>query len=176
MAIAASDDSSRVAVSSPSSGTVRVFSLTDGGYLETQVLRGDGGFGSSLALSGDGKVLVVSARTAFPLTAWVYEEQDAGFQPQLAVHPALTPELSAATSVEFQVPVAVSGDGTAAAIGFPQDGSVVVVRRAQAEWAITEAALPPVAAASSSCPGVVTSNVSARWASCSTRSAGSPHG
>lgn len=139
--IAVSGDSQVVAVGSQDDGTLRLFGPADGGWVQTGLLRGDGGFGSSVALSADGEVLVVSARASHPFTAWVYERADGGYAPRFTVHPALDPNLELTSTLDFQLPVACSADGQTVAVGFPLDRSVVLARRTAAGWALRDVAV-----------------------------------
>ena len=140
--VAVSGDGRVVAVGSQDDATLRLFAPADGGWVQTGLLQGDGGFGSSVSLSRDATVLVVSARSASPLTAWIYEQAGGVWQPRLELHPAISPALAVSGSVDFQVPVACSLDGQTAAVGFPVDRSVVVAQRGASGWSVLEAVVP----------------------------------
>jgi hypothetical protein len=123
-------DGSTVVAGFASSSSVLVLQQTDGGLQPTSQLHGpDGGFGSSLALSDDGAVLVVSRR---PRTAIVYERADGGYTEAFRVET----EREIIQSVGFEAPVAVSGDGSRVAVGFPGVGVVAVAERKGGAWSL----------------------------------------
>jgi hypothetical protein len=142
-AIAASDDGALVAVGLTSRSTVAIFEREPQGYGLREVLRADGGFGASVAMSGDGTQLVVGAQGT-PQTARIYERADAGFLLQLAVAPPVDPARSPRPLLLYpDVPVSMSRDGTTGAIGFPSDSSLVLADRAEGKWRLRQVLLPP---------------------------------
>ena len=138
--VAVSSDSATVAVGSSSTGAVRVYTRSPQGYALAQALHTSAQLGASVALSGDGAVLVASDRISNPLTAWVFERGDAGYEERLAIHPAADPW--AAPSSVCETPVAVSSDGLTVAVGFTQDDSVVIASLQNGDWRVVEALLP----------------------------------
>ena len=137
--VATSTDGKWVAVGVPASNEVQIFERTGLGLeLRERVRRGaDAGpgdrFGSSVALSGDGAAMLVSAPQHEPTAAWWFERTDAGYAPRLEVLPPLgfnrTLPAGALSRSLFATPVAISKDGLTGAVGFPyQDAIQLVVR------------------------------------------------
>ncbi len=133
--LAISSDGNLVAAGSVTRGGVQLLERQGQGLVATERLSRDAGsFGSSLAMSDDGVVLVVSARAS---TAWIYERTDAGYVERATI---AAPGASASSQVDkiFEAPVSVSGDGRRVAVGFPGYGTVAVAARADGGWAIID--------------------------------------
>lgn len=116
-------------------GGVQLFARQGLDLVPTARLRQDAGtFGSSLAMSDDGAVLAVSARSS---TAWIYERTDAGFVERAKVV-AQPSSLILSSDSLAEAPVSVSGNGERVAVGFPAHGTVAIVARADGGWAVID--------------------------------------
>ncbi len=133
--VATSFDGDVVATGSPALNRVDIVATG----VAAQTLSGDGGFGSSVALSGDGAVLVVGDRDARDSSAQIYARlDDGGYGSQLTL---VSPLSILSDLLAFGARVSVSRDGNTVAVGFPNAGCVVIATRTASTWAVSEAAL-----------------------------------
>ncbi|MEW5743383.1 MAG: hypothetical protein AB1938_31020 [Myxococcota bacterium] len=140
-----------LAVGWTGAGPVDVFERRDGGWAFSQSIpMPDGGcqspgcgFGSSLALSDDGRVLLVSASQFNPSSAFLYERSDAGFVFSHRLTADYIQFVPDHLAVEFEAPVALSARGDVAAVGCPEEGSATVALRTDAGW-VEELIVPAV--------------------------------
>ena len=82
--------------------------------------KSDDGFGSSVALSGNGQIAVVGAPRVsnYPGAAYIFTEHNNGWTQHQELHAS-----DAAPGDQFGVSVSLNGDGTIALIGAPSQNS-----------------------------------------------------
>lgn len=121
-AVSVSDDGTTIAVGARyavdaenrQTGTAYVFTEEDGGWVQRTTLRADGtapgdAFGNSVAMSGDGSVLVAGARSAG--SAYAFSTSGENWTQEASWNP------EGDSGAEFGRSVTVSGDGSTAIVG-----------------------------------------------------------
>ncbi len=122
-----------------------------GGELAPADAVGAAGFGSAVALSGDGRTMVVggpqdSGRVG---AAWVDEWTGSAWS-ELG---KLTPVAGGGTNVSFGSAVAISADGSTALVGGPGSGEVDVFARSGGGWSLQATLSPQGLVAPAPCTG-----------------------